>query len=158
MMVALIPMWATRAIGAEDYSLGQRPRYTITKLFTRYRRSSSRRRYRNGCGYGIGDEYLGSGNGRRYLHELGHGREKGNLGNGENRHHPRDVTPTATAAPVARIDCGRELPGALPQAVNFCAYGARCLRSQPQPHAVALSANFSGRGLTSSRTPPFGGT
>ena len=38
-------MGATRAAGAKDYSLGQHPRYIATKLFTRYRRSSSRRRY-----------------------------------------------------------------------------------------------------------------
>ena len=42
------------------------------------------------------------------------------------------ITPTATFAPVARIDCGRRLPGALPQALYCCAYGARSLRGRFQ--------------------------
>ena len=36
---------------------------------------------------------------------------------------------SATVAPVARIDYVGATPGALPQAINFCAYGARCLRA-----------------------------
>ena len=37
------------------------------------------------------------------------------------------ITPTATFAPVARIALGVAIPGALPQALYFCAYSARCL-------------------------------
>ena len=39
-----------------------------------------------------------------------------------------EVTPTATFAPVARFPHVEAIPGALPQAVICCAYGARCLR------------------------------
>ena len=48
------PVWATRAVGAAVYSLGQRPRYTTTKLLSRYRRKSSRRRYRSKPTHGRG--------------------------------------------------------------------------------------------------------
>ena len=38
---------------------------------------------------------------------------------------PAVVTPTATFAPTARIAHGGTIPGALPQAINCCAYSAR---------------------------------
>ena len=37
------------------------------------------------------------------------------------------ITPTATFAPVARIALVVAIPGALPQALYFCAYSARSL-------------------------------
>ena len=49
-----------------------------------------------------------------------------------------EVTPTATAAPTARITYAVVKPGALPQALYFCAYSARCLQSSPP--AMALMA------------------
>ena len=48
-----------------------------------------------------------------------------------------EVTPTATAAPAARITYVVVKPGALPQALYFCAYSACCLQSPP---AMALMA------------------
>ena len=50
---------------------------------------------------------------------------------------PAAVTPTATFAPTARIAHVGAIPGALPQAVNFCAYSARCLRSYPPTAKIA---------------------
>ena len=50
-----------------------------------------------------------------------------------------EVTPTATAAPTARITYVVVKPGALPQALYFCAYSACCLQSPP-PVMVKVAA------------------
>ena len=39
--------------------------------------------------------------------------------------HSAAITPTATAAPTARIDCVGIMPGTLPQAIDICDYSAR---------------------------------
>ena len=48
-----------------------------------------------------------------------------------------EVTPTATAAPTARITYAVVKPGALPQALYFCAYSALLAELPP---AMALMA------------------
>lgn len=82
-----------------------------------------------------------------------------------------EITPTATAAPVARINCVGPIPGALPQALYFCAYGARCLRGHSStldetiknPHATAedkktdLHGSNDGSGNRESRSPRIWG-